>query len=308
MVLSQKSYFLCLFGFFLLFNGVFTMPNFIYSKNLGQDEAPGVVVAKPNLIHSEDLVQERATRDSKYPQNYQVNLVKFSGYTGFRSVFQWTVGQTVNNTGMHNAMKFSVNDLVNANTQLSGDIGIYSNGSQIGVHLSMDSASSSSAGPSFQCSNNFPFSPGSQACFNSNYSLIPNAIYFLDVEIRDKTISGYISQPQSNLTNISKTNLPRFLIGEIRWFNSLANLSPDNYWFANSYSSCGQSNEISAFNYLPELYNKLKRQKGDFSGSVEFVYNMCGPLNSLAVTDWTTVVYISRPSPVIGGKSSIKSF
>ncbi|KAM8717942.1 hypothetical protein ACLKA7_004617 [Drosophila subpalustris] len=304
MVLSQKSYFLCLFGFFLLINGVFTMPNFIYSKNLEQDEATGVVVAKPNLIHSEDLVQERATRDSKYPQNYQVNLVKFSGYTGFRSVFQWTVGKTVNNTGIHNAMKFSVNDLVN--NQLSGDIGIYSNGSQIGVHLSMDSASNSSAGPSFQCSNNFPFSPGSQACFNSNYSLTPNAIYFLDVEIRDKTISGYISQPQSNLTNISKTNLPRFLIGEIRWFNSLANLSPDNYWFANSYSSCAQSNEISAFNYLPELYNKLKRQKGDFVSSMLNV--MCGPLNSLAMTDWTTVVYISRPSPVINGTSPRNSF
>jgi len=294
---------LYLFGFFLLFNGVPAIPSLIHTNNLEQDETHGVIIAKPNLIQSKNFVQEQATGDSKYPEHYRVRLVQFPGYTGFRSVFQWTIGKTVNNYGLQNAMKFSANELINANKQISGDIGIYSNGSQIGVHLSLkEGASNSSAGKTFKCSNNFPFIPGSHACFNSNYTLIPNAIYFLDVEIRNRTISGYISQPQTNLTNINNTKLPRILIGEITWFNMLKNLIPDYYWVASSYKSCGLSNEITTFNYLPELYNATKRQKGDLDSSV-FI-NFCGPLNSLGMTDWTTVVYISRPTPVINGTST----
>ncbi|XP_034474438.1 uncharacterized protein LOC117781731 [Drosophila innubila] len=300
MGVSKGSSVLYLFGFFLLFNGVFAIPSLIRFNNLEQDEGTGVFIANPNLIQPKDFVQERATGDSKYPELYRVNLRKFAGYTGFRSVFQWSIGKTVNNYGIQNAMKFSANELNNANKQISGDIGIYSNGSQIGVHLSLkEGASSSSAGKTFKCSNNFPFIPGSHACFNSNYTLIPKAIYFLDIEIRDRTISGYISQPQTNLTNISNPNLPRILIGEIKWFNSLRNLSPDTYWIANSYKSCGLSSEITAYNYLPELYNNLKRQKAVIASTN--LYPGCGALNSLAMTDWTNVVYISRPTPVING-------
>jgi len=229
-----------------------------------------------------------------------VNIFKVLGFTGFRSVFQWTVGKSINNTnyGIENAMRFTANDSISK--QIVGNIGLYSNGSQIGVQLSLDTVQGS-PNPTFNCSKNFPFNNKTRACFNSSYSLISNAIYYLDVEIRNKTISGYISQPQTNLSTITNSTLPRILIGEINWSNNLNNLNPDSYWIANSYKSCNVSSEITTYNYIPEIYNKDKRQRASYSGSILYNSRMCGPLNTLALTDWNTIVYISRPSVVING-------
>jgi len=315
MAASQVSWFLYLFGFFLLFSGVLSSPkdkastivvqnpNLIRSTDVEQKQDSRIIHVSPNANHPTDLELERAAGISKYTENFRVNFVKVAGFTGFRSVFQWKIGKAVDNTnyGIHNAMAFSVNDSSNGNVQLLGQIGIYSNGSQIGVHLSLDSVASSTPGSSFKCSNDFPFYNGSHACFNSNYNLISNAIYYLDVEISDKTIRGYISQPQTNFSNISNPSLPRYLIGEIKWFNKLASLSPDSYWIGDSYKSCNLASDITTFNYIPEIYSNMKRQKATEWYSVYLLYLMCSPLNNLALQSWGSYVYISRPSPIING-------
>ncbi|KAM8717944.1 hypothetical protein ACLKA7_004619 [Drosophila subpalustris] len=289
MDVPEKSYIFCLFGFILLFNGVLTMPNLIHSKDVEQPEAPGVVVAKPNLIQSKDLVQDRTVSNLKYPINYQVyfNQATEKNFTGFRSVFQWTIGKTFNKNGIHNAMEFVVDDSLNGSSQVFGQVGIYSKGSEIGVQLSLGTVW-------------IGFS------IYSNQTVISNAIYFLDVEINDNTLTGYISGPQRDLTHINDTNLTRHQLGKITWINKLTNLSLDNYFVANSYESCDLVSDISTFNYLPKLYNKAKSQKVDLRYSVLYNSRMCGPTNTLAMTNWDTVLYISRPTPVFNATSSFQ--
>lgn len=48
------------------------------------------------------------------------------------------------------------------------------------------------------------------------------------METRGKTIRGYISDPQKDLTDIEDPYLPRNLIGEIKWFNDVENLKPQS--------------------------------------------------------------------------------
>jgi len=207
MATSQKLNIFYIFGFFLLFN----------------------------LIRSEELIQERAG-SSVYPLHFKTYIKSYfpdNNFTGFRSAFQWTIGKEIDNYGIHNAMEFNVKDLATQNTTFRGQIGIVSFGSEISIHLSFDSVASAVPGPSFNCSNNFLFYRDIHACYNYKYSLISSAIYFLDVEIRGKTVRGYISHPQRDFTDMDDPYLPRHLIGELQSPKELTNLMPDNYWIAN---------------------------------------------------------------------------
>ncbi|XP_034474440.1 uncharacterized protein LOC117781733 [Drosophila innubila] len=286
MGVSQRSSFLYLFGFFLLFNGVFAKPSLIQPKDVAQDQGTSVVFANPSLIHSKDLVQDRTISNLNYPINYQVDFYPTAekNFTGFRSVFQWTIGKTFNKYGIHNAMEFSVNDSLNS--QLFGQIGIYSNGSKIGVQLSL-------------------ITPKVKFTINSSTKVISNAIYFLDVEINNNTLSGYISGPQSSLSRINDPKLPRNEIGTIYGLNKLSNLKLVNYFVANLYEKCDLTNEITTYNYIPQLYNKEKRLNAVYYSSSIYNLRICGPINTLAMTDWNAVVYISRPTLVLNGTSSM---
>jgi len=159
MATSQKLRIFYIFGFFLLFNGVISEENFI---------RPEAQIQRRNGI-------------PYYPKHFQTYVKDPSekNFTGFRSAFQWSIGKTIDNNGIHNAMLFKVKDLATQKVNFDGQIGIYSHGSQIGIHLSFESVASSSPGPSFICSNNFLFFPGDHACFNSNYSLISYYIYYI---------------------------------------------------------------------------------------------------------------------------------
>ncbi|KAH8293191.1 hypothetical protein KR044_011294 [Drosophila immigrans] len=220
-----------------------------------------------------------------------------SNSTGIRSVFQWSIGKASSGGGIHNALDFTIDDAVNSQT-LNGQIGIYNNGSQFGVHLSLDSVESSTPGTNFTCSNNFTFINGNHACFNSNYTFLSNAIYYLDVEIDAKTVRGYISAPQRNSTDINNTKLERTLIGEINWKNGLKHINPMSYWVSNSYGdSCKNLSEISAFTYPPVIYTSLIRTKTSFYSSYITNSTNCGPQNVFAMTSFSPAVtiYISRP-------------
>ncbi|KAH8398492.1 hypothetical protein KR215_007567, partial [Drosophila sulfurigaster] len=224
-------------------------------------------------------------------------------FTGFRSAFQWTIGKSVSsNQGIQNSMKFTIEDATNATVQLSGEIGFNSKGSQIGVLLSMDELESNSTGFSFSCFNGFNFSADNNACFQSNFSMISNAIYFLDVEIREKTIRGYISIPVDDLTDLDDPYLPRYLIGEIKYSNALKTIYPQAYWIGNYYgTSCSNSSDITTSNYQPQSYNKAKRSNRYLISSYYNVW--CDLENTIIETDWinSVAVFISRPTIQING-------
>ncbi|XP_062139878.1 uncharacterized protein LOC133848362 [Drosophila sulfurigaster albostrigata] len=220
-----------------------------------------------------------------YNENFRVIIQEIpnSNFTGIRSVFQWRVGKTLNDGGINNIMMFYINDTENASTFLLGRIGIYSSGSQIGVHFTMDWPLNY---PPFNCSNNFSVSSDNLACFNANYTLITNAIYFLDVEISDSIISGYISDPQDDLTNINDLNTPRNLIAEIKWLTNLGNLRPQAYSVENNYgSSCGNTSEITTFNYVPISYNNQERVINTYNSMYTVTNYICGLENTIAITD-----------------------
>ncbi|KAH8398498.1 hypothetical protein KR215_007581 [Drosophila sulfurigaster] len=220
-----------------------------------------------------------------------------SNFNGIRSVFQWTIGDISSIGGIHNALDFSVNDSVTLQT-LNGHIGIYSNDSRTGIHLSFDSVDSSSPGPNFTCSDNFTLINGKQSCYNFNYTLTSNAIYYLDVEINNRTLRGYISEPQRNRTTIDDTKVQRSLIGEMNWRNELKDLRPLSYWGALSYGdSCKNLSDISTFNYDPVSYTNSSRSLISFASSTITNTTNCGPQNVLALTAWypDAAIYISRP-------------
>ncbi|KAH8398491.1 hypothetical protein KR215_007568 [Drosophila sulfurigaster] len=220
-----------------------------------------------------------------------------SNYTGIRSVFQWTIGDISSIEGIHNALDFSVSDTDTLQT-LNGHIGIYSIDSQTGIHLSFDAVDSSSPGPNFICSDTFTLINGKQTCYNLNYILTSNAIYYLDVEINNKTLRGYISEPQRNRTTIDDTTVERSLIGEMNWRNELKDLRPLSYWCALSYGySCKNLSDISTFNYAPVSYTNSSRTLTSFASSTITTTTTCGPQNVIALTSWSkdAAIYISRP-------------
>ncbi|KAH8378240.1 hypothetical protein KR093_010322, partial [Drosophila rubida] len=220
-------------------------------------------------------------------------------FSGMRSVFQWTIGNLSKIGGVHNAMDFSIND--SANLEIGGQIGLFSNGSQIGVHLALDSVVNSTAGTNFTCSNNFALINGNHACFSYNYTLISNAVYYLDVEIQNRSVRGYISTPQSNRSDIYNTNLKRTLIGEINWKNELMYLSPQSYWVANYYGdSCKNLSAISTFNFVPVSYNNVIKKMRSFYSSNLFDTTLCGPQNLIGLTNFAhnVTMSISRPPAI----------
>ncbi|KAH8398425.1 hypothetical protein KR215_001601, partial [Drosophila sulfurigaster] len=237
-----------------------------------------------------------------YHEHYRIGIPNLTNnnYTGIRSAFQWRVGKSLYDGGINNIMLFSMNDTVLIPTYLSGRIGLYSNGSQFGVYFLMDWSVNF---PYINCSNNFSAHSNNLGCFNSNYSLISNAIYILYVEISGNIISGYISEPQADLTYMDDTNLPRKLIAEIQWLGTLINLKPEGYWVENNYgSSCDNTSEITTFNYAPVSYNNEERIKNSYSLTVTTAhYFACGPERAIVETDWDEYigVYISRPSEQI---------
>ncbi|KAH8293194.1 hypothetical protein KR044_011293, partial [Drosophila immigrans] len=232
-----------------------------------------------------------------YIENYRlyVKEIPSENFTGFRSAFQWRVEKSPDDSGINNVALFVINS-TGLHNYLRGQIGIYSSGSQVGVQLSMNWPAN--FGP-ITCSNNFSVSRDRFMCFNSNYTLVSNAIYYLDVEIRNMTILGYISDPQNDLTGIKDSSVPRKLIGEIEWVDDLVGLRSQAYLIENNYgSSCDNTSEITTFNYAPVSYNAQERISNTYFASSIIISNMCDPANTIAITDWNENIgiFISRPS------------
>ncbi|KAH8377265.1 hypothetical protein KR093_004570, partial [Drosophila rubida] len=231
-----------------------------------------------------------------YLENFRliINGIVDKNFTGFRSAFQWSVGPTLKDGGISDIMLFTIYPLDNSTT-LFGEFGIYSNGSQLGVYLTMNWPSTF---PSFSCSNNFSSSNTSVTCFNANYTLVSNAIYFLDVEIANDTINGYISEPQDDPTAIGNSSLPRNLIAEVKWSSGLKSIIPQAYSVSNNHGSCSNTSEITTFNYAPESYNNLERITNTYNSMYTVLNYMCAPENTIAITDWKEKIgiYISKPS------------
>ncbi|KAH8413222.1 hypothetical protein KR009_008932 [Drosophila setifemur] len=219
------------------------------------------------------------------------------GFSGVRSVFQWMTSANPRNDGVYNFLQFFT-------TESSGYMGLqnYDKSSKYVVLFSVWDASDAVSGNGFACST-FGGEGIGYKCFNYDYPLISNAIYYLDVEIEGSNFLGYISDPQEDLESMSRPDLPRHLIGNITTPHaSLSNLIPFGYYNENfkDKDTCKEAFELVTVNQAPYQYTDNGYSTTHFTDA--YLYNSECEVENILVAltkDKKSTIYFTRPTSLV---------
>ncbi|XP_030383793.1 uncharacterized protein LOC115631226 [Scaptodrosophila lebanonensis] len=216
-----------------------------------------------------------------------------TGFTGFRSAFQWTFGVEDFNEGFFNFIKFETDEAGGYAGLITDD-----NSENCQVHFSVKFAKRAEAASGFNCTEySVREDEYGYKCYQDNFDFENNAVYFIDVEISGSVFKAYISYAYENLHFLNRTDMPRIHIGDIHWSDELHNLIPVAYYNHNyvGQSSCHRAYELVTVNYAPVQYNGYRRLNAWVDG-IEHRNKKC-PTEQIMVAitpDHQSTVYFSR--------------
>ncbi|XP_001356024.3 uncharacterized protein [Drosophila pseudoobscura] len=215
------------------------------------------------------------------------------GFSGIRGIFQWMAGEDKRNDGIYNFLQFF-------SDQAGGYIGLqnYDKSSKYTVLFSVWDATGAEPGQNFDCST-FGGEGIGYKCFDYDFDLISNAIYYLDVEIDGPSIRGYISEPQEDLVGATNPQVPRQLIGNITWPGKQSNLIPFAYYNENyrDKDSCKRAFELVTVNQAPRQYTARGQAATSFSEA--YLYSSQCEVENILVAltaDKQSTIYFTRPT------------